>query len=130
MKMFRCCAGPVVVCVLAGSLYVLGAHSAVPARGDEPEAAKTSGKWEYCTLSGDHKGACTWNTGATGMDAESWRELAVKMKAPMPDEKLTDRSHRTAVMNFLGGQGWELVGESSVVSGESFVETFTFKRKL
>jgi hypothetical protein len=101
-----------------------------PAGAADQEAAKPAVRWEYCTLSNDHEGKCIYHTSGEAVGAENWKEMARKLKAPLKEEDQAERTARVVVFDHLGAQGWELTGQSAIAVNATFVETFTFKRRL
>jgi hypothetical protein len=96
--------------------------------GQEP--GKAGVKWEYCTLVNDHSGKCGFNNSKEAIGADNWKDLAKKLKVPLKEGEDNDRTIRMAVFDSLGAQGWELAGQSSIAVNATFVETFSFKRRV
>ena len=121
------------------ALLVLAATApAAPALGDRPP------KWEYAELSYrasagraarvDEDGkeipavpaslSIKWITPAGEVDLKSWDELLAKLKAPAL--KMGSANYvRLQILNYLGGEGWELVEQrttSAAASGSAFGE--------
>lgn len=111
--------------ILLSATLLLGlasSLSAAPALGAKPP------KWEYAELTYralpargggvDADGnvvaaipasvSIRWVTGAGEVDVKGWEELAEKLKAPAL-KKGTVAYTKIQILNFLGGEGWELM---------------------
>jgi hypothetical protein len=104
-------------------------------------------KWEYAELRSHHriayentagalvpaKTTAAWTTSKAAVEAESWEDLATKLKAGSGGKAATDELAKLRVFDRLGDQGWELVGPPHRPGRE---ETFThshiwsFKRRM
>lgn len=113
--------GVVVVCRLAAV-----AQPPRPAAAAQPEKVV---KWEYCSVQGSSKGQCKWLMRDRIVDTENWKELAAKLNVE-GKKKDAEGSSRLAVFNHLGADGWEMVSQSAMVAGASYVEEWIFKRRI
>lgn len=134
--------------VVAGIGFVASQSPAVPLPADKPV------KWEYAELimrstSGRAKGfapadgaqpeqpgqpttpAMRWVTSDEEITAKNWEELAEKLKAPAPKKEATAASHKLRVLNQLGADGWEMVGQPPTSTGFSTTTagSWMFKRR-
>lgn len=102
------------------------------AAGEQP--AKPVTKWEYATLY--HGNQPIWTTPAEELYAQTWQELAERMKVTIPKAKdAGSGTVRATILNHLGSQGWELVSHSATVAGlpggaMSKTDTWVFKRPV
>jgi hypothetical protein len=89
-----------------------------------------------------------WTTGQAEVEVKDWIELADKLKATGPKKGLSATGQKIHMFNFLGGEGWELVGQqggSPLLSTTAparggrgagtrpvpmTTETWTFKRRV
>lgn len=94
------------------------------------DAGKAGIRWEYCELAGDHTGKCVFATPKETTRAESWEDLAKKLKVPLKGDNLSDQSVRLGIFDFLGNQGWELATHTTFTMNGAFVSAKTFKRRL
>ena len=101
--------------VIAALLWQLGQNQPVTA-----QVPGAGAKWEYCILAtSKDKSTLLWgNKSTTGKDA---KDLAVQLKIPLAKES-SEGEMMVKVMDWLDGQGWELVTQNFGVS--------TFKRRL
>jgi len=136
--------------IVAGLLALPGV--AAPQLPEKP-------RWEYAELS--YRGgraarakddteipavqsAVRWITGEGEIEAKSWTELGEKLKAPPFKKDASITLQRIQLLNFLGSEGWEMVGQQGGTSPASFVArdeprgpatmitgsgTWTFKRR-
>ena len=91
------------------------------------EYSRGTSPWFPGSTSGTGGDRLLWNTAGLSVDGRSWRDLAVKMKASVPDKAA---SVKLALMDYLGAQGWELVGVTVPTGQDAPSWTWTFKRKL
>ena len=76
-----------------------------------------------------------WISAAGEVEVKGWSELADKLKAPAL-KKGTAAYEKIQVLNFLGGEGWELMEQSGPAttaaraSGLGSSGTWMFKRRL
>ncbi|MBM4067638.1 MAG: hypothetical protein FJ271_01650 [Planctomycetes bacterium] len=61
--------------------------------------------------------------------ADSWDDLARKLKVPVKGDNLSKQSVRLAIFDFLGSQGWELATHTTFTMNGAFVSAKTFKRR-
>jgi len=121
------CLPPTLLVILAA------AATAAPALGDKPA------KWEYAeltyrTLPGrpalvDANGkevpatpasvSIRWISGAGEVEVKGWDELADKLKAPAI-KKGSAAYLKIQVLNFLGGEGWELLEQTGTSPSSPF----------
>jgi hypothetical protein len=132
---------------LVAMLAFFGVIAAVNLAGRHPPAAAQDKagtvKWEYGMLGtgatfggkaapfgGDRPAALagrfTWTTGTEDISAETWKDLAEKLKVEVKDKDAQLRTIRVAVLNHLGARGWEMVAES----GSGPAPSYTFKRRV
>src|SRR5262245_59889389 len=52
-----------------------------------------------------------WTTGQAEFEVKDWVELADKLKATAPKKGLSASAQKIYMFNYLGGEGWELVGQ-------------------
>ena len=118
--------------------------SAAPALGDKPA------KWEYAELHVQRSlnavrilpapGVAPaapapvnltirWATLDEEVTAESWEQLADKLKAPAPKKEATPNAHKLRVLNRLGADGWEMA-EHTGTDGLTGTANWVFKRRL
>jgi hypothetical protein len=121
--------------VVASGLLAAAALAAslLPAPWSDParaQDAKASVRWEYCELAGDHTGKCVLASAKETTRAESWEDLAKKLKAPLKGDNLSDQSVRLAIFDYLGSQGWELATHTTFTMNGAFVSAKTFKRRM
>jgi hypothetical protein len=116
-------------------------------------------RWEYAELSyrGGRPGGrgpdetelpavapvIRWTTGEGEIEAKSWTELAEKLKTPPFKKDASATLQRIQLLNYLGGEGWEMVGQQGTTSPASLAArgergpastiagsgTWTFKRR-
>jgi hypothetical protein len=129
-----------VIAALAGG----SSGSAAPALGDKP------GKWEYAELHvqrtvnairilpapGVAPAApapvnltIRWATLDEEVTAESWEQLAEKLKAPPAKKDGGPNVHKLRVLNRLGADGWEMA-EHTGTDGLTSTANWVFKRRL
>jgi hypothetical protein len=107
------------------ALAALALPLAPRAVADEPKKAEV--RWEYATIVTGGRVNVRLTTGAEEVEAESWANLAEKLK-------LTPKgtAYQVAVLDHLGGQGWELVSHAAS-TGEykagGTSHSYTFKRR-
>jgi hypothetical protein len=85
-----------------------------------------------------------WTTGEGEIEAKSWTELGEKLKAPPFKKDASVTLQRIQLLNHLGGEGWEMVGQQGTTTAASFAPradggrpsqtltgsgTWTFKRR-
>src|SRR5262245_5488151 len=85
-----------------------------------------------------------WTTGEGEIEAKGWTELGEKLKAPPFKKDASATLQRIQLLNFLGGEGWEMVGQQGTTTAASFAArgdgrgpapaitgtgTWTFKRR-
>lgn len=93
------------------------------ATAEEPKRAEVV-KWEYATITAG--GTLTFESGGGETQAESWDNLAEKLKVSVPK----GTSARLAVLNSLGDQGWELASDAVTLTTLANPNHFyTFKRR-
>ena len=93
----------------------------------EIEFTRGTSPWFPSGASGTGGDHLQWSTAGASADGRSWRDLASKMKIPVPDKAA---SAKLVVMDFLGSQGWELV-DATVPTGQAAPSwTWTFKRRV
>jgi len=131
--------------LLATVAAVEGSSSGAPALGDKPP------RWEYAELHVQRSavvrplplpagGAAAnplpaptvtvrWATGEEEVQAESWEQLAEKLKAPAAKKEGTATVHKLRVFNRLGADGWE-VAEHTGTDGTVGTATWLLKRRL
>jgi hypothetical protein len=122
-----------------------GPATGAPALGDKPP------RWEYAELHVQRSavirplpiapgGAAAnplpaptvtvrWATAEEEVQAESWEQLAEKLKAPAPKKEGTPTVHKLRVLNRLGADGWEVV-EHTGTDGTVGTATWLLKRRL
>ena len=117
-------------------------------------------RWEYAELSyrGGRPGGrgpdeaevpavapmIRWTTGEGEIEAKGWTELGEKLKAPRFKKDASATLQRIQLLNYLGGEGWEMVGQQGTTTAASFAArgdgrgpgpaitgtgTWTFKRR-
>jgi hypothetical protein len=113
--------------------------SAVPVPTDKPV------RWEYAELHSRNnfqgafgqpgklapvpQTAVRWITVEEEIEATSWEDLAAKLKARGARKDADIQTHKLRVLNQLGADGWELVGQSSAATS-SATGIWTFKRRV
>ena len=70
-----------------------------------------------------------WATAEEEVQAESWEQLAEKLKAPAPKKEPTPTVHKLRVLNRLGADGWE-IAEHTGTDGTTGTATWVFKRRV
>ncbi|WP_020471006.1 hypothetical protein [Zavarzinella formosa] len=73
--------------------------------------------------------AVRWTTSDGEIEAKNWQEMAEKLKAPAMKKDASATSQKIHVLNFIGGEGWELV-EHQGGSATATLNTWTFKRRV
>jgi hypothetical protein len=73
--------------------------------------------------------AIRWVTSDDEVEAQSWEEMATKLKAPAAKMNLSPNTHKLRAFNQLGAEGWELVGHQKADTPRG-TEVWTFKRKV
>jgi hypothetical protein len=69
-----------------------------------------------------------WATGDEEIQAESWDDLARKLKAAEPKREATATVHKMRVLNRLSADGWEIVERPVLEAGGT--GTWQYRRKL
>lgn len=101
------------------------------------EPTKAGSKWEYATIAHYGNGKLVaFLKPNEELRAETWQDLAGKMKVPLSSTTGPGFPDlRVALLNHLGGQGWELVSHSIVPQPGApgtpvgHYELYTFKRR-
>ena len=70
-----------------------------------------------------------WSTLDEEVTAESWEQLAEKLKAPASRKDGTPNVHKLRVLNRLGADGWEMA-EHTGTDGTTGTANWVFKRRL
>ena len=70
-----------------------------------------------------------WSTQDEEIMAESWEQLAEKLKAPASKKEGTANVHKLRVLNRLGADGWEMA-EHTGTDGTAGTANWVFKRRL
>jgi hypothetical protein len=70
-----------------------------------------------------------WATGDEEVQAETWEQLAEKLKAPAAKKEGTATVHKLRVFNRLGADGWEVV-EHTGTDGTVGTATWLLKRRV
>jgi hypothetical protein len=70
-----------------------------------------------------------WSTQDEEITAESWEQLADKLKAPASKKDGTPNVHKLRVLNRLGADGWEMA-EHTGTDGTTGTANWVFKRRL
>ena len=70
-----------------------------------------------------------WSTLDEEVTAESWEQLAEKLKAPASKKEGTPNVHKLRVLNRLGADGWEMA-EHTGTDGTTGTANWVFKRRL
>jgi hypothetical protein len=135
--------------ILVAVAVVLVASSggtAAPALGDKAP------RWEYAELNVQRTGVVIrplplapggaapaapaavnltirWSTQDDEVTAESWEQLAEKLKAPASRKEGTPNVHKLRVLNRLGADGWEMA-EHTGTDGTAGTANWVFKRRL
>jgi hypothetical protein len=130
----------VVAFVAAGAF---GAALAAAVMAAPAPAGKASDRWEYAEAQfrGIPKGfgervqqyTAHWVTAEGDVKADTWKDLAEKLKAPAAKKAATEESHRLRVFNRLAADGWEFVGDRPghrSKAGELETEAWLFRRKV
>src|SRR5262245_55677254 len=125
-----------VACVAAGLLGA-GIVAALMAAPAPPPAGKAE-KWEYAEVQHHgirieagrraRKDTPHWVTAEEDIEADSWADLAAKLKAPVAKKAATGESYRFFVFNHLAAEGWEFAGYRPK-KGEFEIEAWLFRRK-
>jgi hypothetical protein len=100
------------------------------AEEEKPEPARKGERWEYGELHfrrSKKTGYAKAVTSRSTVEAPDWEGLAAKLKAPAAAKDADDTAQRLRVMDAVGDQGWELVGNRS--NEESLFEFRSFKRR-
>ena len=137
---------PVVLFAVAAALIGDSSGSAAPALGDKAP------RWEYAELhvqrtlavrpllpgavapapvapAAAATLAIRWSTLDEEITAESWEQLAEKLKAPASKKEGTPNVHKLRVLNRLGADGWEMA-EHTGTDGTAGTANWVFKRRL
>jgi hypothetical protein len=134
-----------VLFALAAALVVGSGGSAAPALGEKVQ------RWEYAELHVQRPVAplrlapggavanpppapapaltLRWSTGDEEIQADSWEQLAEKLKAPASKKEPTPTVHKLRVLNRLGADGWE-IAEHTGTDGTVGTATWVFKRRI
>src|SRR5262249_15458491 len=84
-----------------------------------------------------------WTTGEGEIEVRSWTEFAEKLKAAPPKKDASATLQRIQLLNYLGSEGWEMVGYQGTTTSSAFgpadrvgpattitgAGTWTFKRR-
>jgi hypothetical protein len=121
--------------------FAASTGSAAPNLGDKP------GKWEYAELKMSRSLAgpaaranaavrpaapattVAWATLDGETEAETWEELASKLKAPPLKKDGTPTMQKLRVLNYLGTEGWEIVDHVGG-DGVTGAASWTLKRRV
>jgi hypothetical protein len=73
-----------------------------------------------------------WVTAEGEVEAKAWADLAERLKAPALKKDGSAAYQKVQVFNFLGSDGWELVGQSETLPTpqRAVPRTWTFKRRV
>jgi hypothetical protein len=89
-----------------------------------------------------------WTTGQAEVEVKDWIELADKLKATAPKKGLSATAQKIYMLNQLGSEGWELIGQQggspllattaparggpggATRAAPMMTETWTFKRRV
>jgi hypothetical protein len=123
------CGGAVlaVILLLGGACVLLSPDLRDTASAQD--TAKPAAKWEHCELM-FWSGNCSYRTAKENFNCKSSIDLAKKLKVPAKDwEKVT--SEDLLVIDFLAGQGWELVSHVVLHMNTNLnSEKLLFKRRV
>jgi hypothetical protein len=61
-----------------------------------------------------------WTTGEGEIEAKSWTELGEKLKAPSFKKDASATLQRIQLLNYLGSEGWEMVGQQGTSTPAAF----------
>jgi hypothetical protein len=132
-----------VLAMFAAVALIGGSSRGAPALGDKPP------RWEYAELHVQRSvvlrplpapgGAAAnpapaptvivrWATGDDEVQADSWEQLAEKLKAPAAKKEGTPTVHKLRVFNRLGADDWEVVDHTGT-DGTVGTATWLFKRR-
>jgi hypothetical protein len=125
-RLFTYSGALMIIVILGGSL--LFSSSGITEHAQGQETVKPTVKWEYCII-WEYKGAIHVNLFDSHgyKHGKGWESLAEAIKAPLKGDEKTNPSLQMVVFNFLGAQGWELVG--SHVTSDKDDHVYSFKRR-